>query len=119
MMPEDLETVLADMTSDADALERTGNVKQADYLRASVARLRKAAEEWLTWLSEPEASIRSGFNTAWLRGRFETLRREGHARLAGRSRQYRQCAIPRKANTVSAANKGRAAARALQERKRA
>lgn len=115
---EELETVLADMASDADALDRTGNVKQGEYLRASITRIRQAAEEWLTWLSEPEALIRSGFKLDWLRGRFETLRREGHARLVGRNRQYRQCAIPRKANTVSAANRGRAAARTMQ-RKRA
>lgn len=110
-MAEELETVLADMASDADALERTGNLKQAEYLRGSIARLRAAAEGWLIWLSEPDALIRSGFQLDWLRGRFEALRREGHARMVGRNRQYRMCAIPRKANVVTAARRGREAAR--------
>jgi hypothetical protein len=107
----DLEQVIADARSEARVLDATGNSGQADYIDQLLDKVQAAAEEWLTWLSEGDASIRCGFSEAWLRARFEAWRREGHARLVGRVRQYRACVIPRRANTVTAAARGREAAR--------
>lgn len=107
----DLAQLLADVREEATILE-------ANHAAMSVARVRQlltdveaAAEEWLLWLSEGDAMVRTGFSAAWLRARFDAWAREGHARLAGRARQYRACVLPRRANTEQAAAKGRLAAR--------
>ncbi len=113
-MPETLEQILADARGAAQMLRFTGNTGQAEYLEGLCTRVAAATEEWLTWLSETDAAVRSGRTEDWLRGRFEALRRDGHARLVGRRiRQYRACAIPRRANVVAAANRGREAARKM------
>lgn len=109
----DLANVLADVRGEAAVLRANGagfSVERVEQITADVA---AAAEDWLKWLSETDAVARSGYSADWLRGRFEALRRDGHAKMVGRSRQYRACAIPRRANTVSAAARGREAARAL------
>lgn len=110
----ELETVIADWRSDAATLRRHGDARQADLLERCADEAAAAAEDWLLWLSEGEAALRAGRSVAWIRGRFEQLRREGHARQTGRAtRIYRACAIPRRANTITAAERGRDAARAL------
>jgi hypothetical protein len=112
-MGKSLEQVLADAREELPILARrnaTWSVKDIGEFIDAVA---LAAEEWLTWLSETDAAIRSGYSETTLRGRFEQLRRDGHARLNGKHRQYRACAVPRRANVVAAAARGRDAARAL------
>jgi hypothetical protein len=114
-MIESLEQVLADARGELPVLERRNGSWSPKDIREFVERVALAAEEWLTWLSEGDAAIRSGYSEVWLRGRFEQLRRDGHARLSGRARQYRACAIPRRANIASAAARGRDAARSLRQ----
>jgi hypothetical protein len=115
----ELEQVLADAREEAAVLESNRAAFSVDRVRQLLAAVSESAEEWLTWLSEGDAMIRSGYSADWLRSRFEQWRRDGHARMNGRSRQYRACAIPRRANTVNAAARGRAAAERLQTRKSA
>ncbi len=107
----DLETVLADARGEAAVLKGNRAAFSVDRIERLLSDVQSAAEDWLTWLSEKDAAVRCGFSVDWLRGRFEALRRDGHARLAGRARQYRACAIPRRANVVTAAARGREAAR--------
>lgn len=114
-MAEDLEQVLADARGELPILARRGAGWSTKDIAEFIDRVSSAAEEWLTWLSEGDASIRCGYSEGWLRGRFEALRRDGHARLVGRNRQYRACAIPRRANLVTASARGREAARALKK----
>ena len=110
----DLSQVLTDWRGDAAVLRRRGSPDLADALERCASQVAESAEEWLTWLSEHDASIRAGRSVAWMRARFEQMRREGHARLTGRAtRAYRACAVPRKANTITAAEKGRRAAQEL------
>lgn len=115
MSERDLETVLADAREEAGVLERNGAAFSVDRVRGLLASVQDAAEEWLTWLSEGDAAIRAGRSETWVRGRFEAMRRDGHARMNGRNRQYRACAIPRRANVVTAAARGRDAARNLRK----
>jgi hypothetical protein len=109
----DLADTIADWQGDAAVLRRNGNAAAAEILERCAREARDGAEDWLLWLSEGEAVTRSGFSLDTIRGRFEQLRRDGHARLVKRGvRQYRACAIPRRANATTAAQRGREAARA-------
>jgi len=111
-MTRDLADVVADWRGDAAVLRRRGNGASADILDRCADEATRAAEEWLLWLSEGEAQLRSGYSVAWLRSRFDAWRREGHARQTGRhTRLYRACIIPRRANVATAAERGREAAR--------
>lgn len=110
-MAETLEQVLADARGEIPLLRKRRLSWDPDAIAEFVDRVAAASEEWLMWLSESDAAIRCGFSESWLRARFETWRRDGHARMVGRNRQYRACAIPRRADIVSAANRGREAAR--------
>jgi len=112
----DLETVLADVRAEADTLDRNDAPFSVDRVREFARDVEKAAEEWLTWLSEGDAAIRAGKSIDWVRARYELLHREGHAKQTGGKRQYRACFIPRRANIDTAAARGREAARAARER---
>lgn len=114
-MPETLEQVIADARGELPVLDRRRGSWSAKDIEEFLARITTAAEEWLAWLSEGDASVRCGYSETWLRARFEIFRRDGHARLVGRARQYRACAIPRRTNIVTAAARGREAARALKK----
>ena len=111
----DLQATLDQWKADATALRRNGQVALADVLDRCAREARESAEEWLTWLSEPNAAMRSGFGIKWFRARREVWRRDGHARAVGRGQwEYRAAIVPRRANLVSAAAQGRAAARRAQ-----
>jgi hypothetical protein len=112
----DLETVLADARSDA-TVHRRLHPATADLIEKLCDDVARAAEEWLTWLSEGDASTRAGKSTDWVRGKYEQLHREGHARTVNGKRQYRACFIPRRANVDTAAQRGREAAREAREQK--
>ncbi len=106
----DLVTILADMASDADALERTGNLKQADYLRAAVARIRTAAEDYMTWLSEPDAILKSALSERTLRRRFRDMLDCGTARYGSkRQREYLSMCVPNRPDVQQQRARGRAA----------
>jgi len=110
---KELETILADAFAEARTLEGNRASFSVERVREILKDVEEATEEWTTWLSETDASIRSGYSEDTLRGKFELLKRDGHARLAGRNRQYRACALPRRANVVAASARGREAARAM------
>lgn len=107
----DLAQVLADAREELTILEANHAPMAPARVRQLLADVEGAAEEWLTWLSEGDAMTRTGYSVAWLRARFDGWQRDGHARLAGRARQYRACVLPRRANTADAAARGREAAR--------
>jgi hypothetical protein len=111
----DLETVLADFLAEADTLDRNGAPFSVDRARELVADVKKATEEFRTWLSEGDAAIRAGRSEDWIHARYEQLRREGNARTVGGRRQYRACFIPRRANIDAARAAGRQAAQAQRE----
>lgn len=115
MPTPDLAQVIADVRGEAAVLESNRAGFSVERVREILADVAGAAEEWLTWLSETDATVRCGYSAVWLRARFPVWQREGHARLAGRARQYRACIVPRRANTASAAARGRAAAQAARK----
>jgi hypothetical protein len=115
--PRDLETALADLREEAVTLRRARVAMPPDRVEEWADIVERAAEEWLTWLSEGDASMRAGKSTDWVRGRYEQLHRDGHARTVNGKRQYRSCFIPRHANADTAAQRGREAAREAREQK--
>jgi hypothetical protein len=107
---EALETVLADWRETATALRRADSEKAALVDRICDA-ITAAAEDYLRWLSEADARLRSGWGLQRLRAHFPEWERGGNARRNGRKREYRQVVIPQRANTIAARDAGRAAGR--------
>lgn len=112
----ELSDVLADFRGDAAVLRRAGHEREASLREQLAHEVAESAREWLTWLSETDAALRSGRSKAWLRGRFSDWQRDGHARLVGRDRQYRACVIPRRSHISSARAAGIEAARAVRDK---
>ncbi|MBA2683466.1 MAG: hypothetical protein H0U66_03115 [Gemmatimonadaceae bacterium] len=107
-MIEPLEQVLADMRGEAAVLRRHGDTRTADVLDGTVDRVKSAAEDFITWLSESDAHLRSGKAIPWLRSRYPEWSEAGHARLNARGqREYRLVVIPRRANISAAREAGR------------
>ena len=59
-MSQTLEQVIADARQEATILKRGGHVGQATYLDALLDSIRESAEDYLTWLSEADAMLKSG-----------------------------------------------------------
>jgi hypothetical protein len=108
-----LEEVLADWRGDAAVARRLGHLQQAEQLERMADQVAAAAEDYLTFLNEPDARLVSGKTLEWLRGRFPEWLDRGLARYNGKKREYRQLALPRRANVPAARAAGR---RAAQER---
>ncbi len=111
--PGTLEQLLADWRGDAQVLRRRGHDREADQLEWFADAVARAAEDYLRWLSEDEALLRSGRSRGWLRSQFPEWQRAGHARRDGRKRRkrwYRMLVIPQRANPLAARESGRRAA---------
>ncbi len=108
--PRTLEQLLADWHGDAQVLRRRGHDREADEMERCAEAVSRAAEDYLRWLSEDEALLRSGRSPGWLRSQFPEWERAGHARRDGRKRWYRMLVIPQRANTIAARAAGRRAA---------
>lgn len=105
-----LEVVIADAREDAAVLRRAGNAGQADYLEKLLDELYAAAEDYVTWLSESDALLKSGLAERTLRRRFRELVDCGLARYNNhRGREYRACAVPSRPNIAAARARGAAA----------
>ncbi len=104
-----LETVIADWRQSAQASRRTGHGSTAELVESIVKDVERAAEEYLRWLTEDDAMLRSGRRRGWLRTRFPEWERAGNARRDGRKRLYRMLVIPQGADTLGAKDAGRRA----------
>jgi hypothetical protein len=94
---ETLEQVLADARSEARALGRHAPSKPiADAVLDLCDKVAAAAEDWLRFLPEPEAMLRTGYGRSWLRARYATWASDGHARREGQTRYYRAAILPRR-----------------------
>lgn len=107
----DLGQLLTDWRGDAAVLRRRGQHALADQLEQCAVEVSRAGEEWLTWVTESEAALYSGQTARWLQSRFPAWERRGMAKRDGRTRKYRLCVVPRRAETEAAYEAGRDAAR--------
>ena len=92
-------------------LRRSGNAGQAEYVEALCDRTAEAAADYIRWLSESDAMLKSGLSSRTLQRRFRNLLECGLARHGAHGeREYRACAIPFRANIAAARARGRGAA---------
>src|SRR5690348_2256231 len=94
-----LEEVLTQARADAETLRRLGHANDARILDNLVNAVTAAAEDYLTWLSEGQAELKSGHSIQWLRSRYPSWERRGHARKVDRKRQYRDVVVPQREHT--------------------
>ena len=90
----DLGTVLEDAEAKAIVLRQVGQHQVAAMLEEVIRESRRAAEEYLTWMDESAALVRSGHEVPWFRRRFPLWEQAGHAVRRGRLRYYRQIIVP-------------------------
>ena len=111
----DLQSILDRWQADADALARNGEPDKARLLERCVDEVRTAAADWLRWVDEDDAMLRSGNSRDWWRREFTLLAPRGHARRVGRGkREYRLAIVPVRKTLLEAAQAGRRAAQAMQ-----
>jgi hypothetical protein len=103
----DLAQVIADMRGDAAVLRRAGHGDHATYIEQRAADVERAAEDYLVFLSEPDARLRSGWSAQRLRRHFPDWRDEGNAEMRGRTRYFRALVIPRRPDLAAAREAGR------------
>lgn len=91
------EEVIGSIREDAAVARRLGHEHDAKLLEATATRFETSLAEYLTWISEADARIRSGHLAAWFRVRFPDWERQGLARWnpkRPRERQYRAIVVP-------------------------
>jgi hypothetical protein len=104
-----LEQVIADQRGELAVLRKHSQGALADALERFANDVAGAAEDYLTWLSETDATIYAGKSVRWLRSHFAEWERAGHGRYRMGHRQYRMMALPRRANPQAAYEAGKQA----------
>ena len=101
-----LEQVLADARGDAAVLRRRGDQRTAAALESICDEVRDAAADYLTWLSEDQAMLRSNHREAWFRRRRAEWLASHNARQVGRRWQYRALVVPQRGSAEAAYEAG-------------
>ena len=91
-----LEIVIADFREEVAVLRNNGHVAQANTLERALDEVSAAARDFLEWISEGEAQLRSGRGLDYLRARRATWEEDGLAKRVGRRWWYRRCVIERR-----------------------
>jgi len=110
-MTEPLEQVLGELHDEARVLAKYGDERVAKIISGIIKRVRDAAEDYITWLSEGDAQLWTGRSERWLRARFVEWERGGHAKKERGRRYYRAVVLPHRENVSAAYRAGEAAAR--------
>ena len=97
-----LEDEIADIRGEAAVLRANGHGIQATSLEKACDRVAAATVDYLTWHSEAEAQLRTGWSARRLRSYFTAWEAQGMAEKRGRLRFYRQVMLPRRANLEAA-----------------
>lgn len=91
----------------------------AKLVRDIVQSVRESAADYLTFLSEPDAKLRSGRALRWLRERYPVWEASGDAYTESGRRYYRQCVVPTSKAIREAARKSKRKQAAPDARQRA
>lgn len=91
-----LAVTLADFREEAAVLRRNGHTLQADTIERVCAAVADAAHEYLTWIPEQEAQLRSGFGPDYFRARRKQWQEDGLAEPRGRAWYYCRLIVPRR-----------------------
>jgi hypothetical protein len=87
-------------------LRRRGDTRLAEQLDRCADEAAAAAEDYIRWLTEDKARLRSGWSRARLRAHYAAWERQGHARRDGKRRLYRLLIVPQRANLLAAREAG-------------
>jgi hypothetical protein len=91
----ELADVLADARGEAAVLRRNKASFSIERVELLCDEVSEAASDYLRWLSEADARLKSGLALRTLRRRFRELQECGLARYNPRhEREFRACAIP-------------------------
>ena len=78
-----------------------------------VDRVKTAAEDFITWMEEDDAMLRSAHQRRWFRNQYPTWAAEGNAKRENGKYLYRMLIVPQRANLSAAREAGRDAARRM------
>jgi hypothetical protein len=107
---EDAVQVLADERGQAAVLRHNGHEHDAKLIERICDRLAAAIDEYVNFMSEPEAMLRTGKSERQLRRLYAELEPRGHAKKIGAMRYYREVMLEPRANLSAAREAGRRAA---------
>jgi hypothetical protein len=91
-----LERVLADFREEAAVLRRRGHSVQADTIESVCTAVGESAIDFVTWISEAEAMMRSGRGADYFKARRQLWAEDGLAEQRGRTWYYRRCVVERR-----------------------
>ena len=92
-----LEQVIADSREHASVLRSHGHPAQAQTLECALDAVTDAAADYLAWISETEAQLRSGKGADYFRSHRQAWAEEGHAEQRhGRRWFFRRMIVPRR-----------------------
>lgn len=91
-----LDTVLADLREEVGVLRLNGHAAQAATLERACDLVADAARDYLTFLPEHEAQLRSGFGPDYFRARRKAWEEDGLAVQRGRRWFYCRLVVPRR-----------------------
>jgi hypothetical protein len=110
-MTPTLEQVIADYRGDLAVLRKHAETVRVDLIEQILDAVKESAADYLTFISEDDARLRSGHTVEWLRARFAQWARDGHAKIERRQRWYRAVVVERRADVAAAREAGRIAGR--------
>lgn len=91
-----LESVIADNREAAAVLRHNGHTLQADTIDRVLDEVSASARDFLEWISEGEAMLRSGRGADYFRARRLTWEEDGLAKKVGRRWWFRRCVVERR-----------------------
>lgn len=96
MENQNIEDILDRYKNEAAILERRGHTNEAHLITSICQDVITVLDEYITWLSESTAQLRSGHGVPWLRDKFPAWEAAGHARMRAGKREYRLIIIPQR-----------------------
>ena len=113
-MANQLEDALAEARGEIPVLRKHGQDEIANAIERFADAVSECTEDYRTWLSETDATLKSGWKRPRLRNHFPAWERQGMARWNPedkRARQYRAMIIPERTNVAALRADARIAAR--------
>lgn len=91
----DLKDMFADAEEEAAMLDANEAKFSPSRVREMLREFRAASDDYITWITEREAMIRSGHKEPWFRKQFQIWQQMKHAKVNDRGqRMYRRLIVP-------------------------
>lgn len=96
------EQIITDWRGDAQRLRVRGHSHDADLLEQCADEMQAALGGFLSWMSEPDARLKSGKSIDYFRDHFAEWSMLGLAETRGRTRYYRSVIVPQRVHASAA-----------------